>query len=313
MPQSYQRIDYTMQAVLPEVYEVQYAPYDYARFANMRYIDDPYADSIVNDIEDEEGEAKYMTGHDQNPPVVNITLDSKTRKVWPLADSIHLTPSEVAVFARRGRSLLTRSGIAARRAIERKIYQGVLYGTTDSGRSETTWDGLINNSSITVQTAAQNSGGSSRKWEDKDADEILADLTTAFAKIVEDTNEVYYPNICLIPTKAFNFASSLKRDVGTDMGTLAWWQRNNPYTQATGELMAIMPLLQLKNAGASNAGRMVMYRRDPMLTNIFITKPAGPYPAHEGRMGHVDIDWDARWAGFEERVPKSMVYVDGIQ
>ena len=90
--------------------------------------------------------------------------------------------------------------------------------------------GLLNNANVTaVAVDPHTPSGTDTKWEEKDADEILADINKALTAVWEDNemSEDALPNHILVPVEQFGAIVSRKVGVTGDKSILTYIEENN--------------------------------------------------------------------------------------
>jgi hypothetical protein len=124
------------------------------------------------------------------------------------------------------------------------------YGTT----------GLLNNANVTAAYVANNAAGTSRKWEDKTADEILADVNGAVLAVwaAAQYDLAAIPNHVLIPHAQYNILATTKVSGMADKTILEFLLDNN-IAKRNGKSLVIAACPWCAGAGASSTDRMVVY------------------------------------------------------
>jgi hypothetical protein len=154
-----------------------------------------------------------------------------------------------------GKSLdaLLTDGI--RLAYDKHMEANAYVGLSDYGTT-----GLLNNPNITAAYVSNNAAGTSRKWEDKTADEILADVNGAvlavWAAAQYDLSAM--PNHVLIPHAQYNILATTKVSQMADKTILEFLLDNN-IAKRNGKSLVIAACPWCAGAGASSTDRMVVY------------------------------------------------------
>lgn len=122
--------------------------------------------------------------------------------------------------------------------------------------------GLVNNTSITTQTASTGAAGSTL-WSKKTADEILYDVNEVIndAWAAAQYSRDGIPNQILLPPSQFTYITSQKVSSAGNVSILNFLLENN-IAKANGVDLAITPCRQCIGAGTSSKDRMVAYVND---------------------------------------------------
>ena len=142
----------------------------------------------------------------------------------------------------------------------RLTYDKHMDANTYVGLSQYGTTGLLNNANVTAAYVANNAAGTSRKWEDKTADEILADINGAvlavWAAAQYDLSAL--PNHVLIPHAQYNILATTKVSQMADKTILEFLLDNN-IAKRNGKSLVIAACPWCAGAGASSTDRMVVY------------------------------------------------------
>ena len=173
--------------------------------------------------------------------------------------------------------------------------------------------GLINNANVTRVTAdPHTTDGTDTTWEDKDADEILADINDNLTAVwsANDMAEDALPNHVLIPTK--QYGSIVTRKVGTtgDKSILTYIEENNIVTKQ-GKNLVISPNKYCTGAGTGSSDRMVIYINDESKIRYHQTAPLHRLST-EIRDLSFRTPYVAQVSEVEFLYPTTVRYVDGI-
>lgn len=207
-----------------------------------------------------------------------------------------------------GTNLSADRASAARRAYEEFVDEVALRGDADKNFS-----GLIDYPGISqaLVTADGGSGDDQMDWDSKSAEEILRDVNNAITGMYVDTNTVEIADTVLLPIAALTLIAT-KRIPDTTMTILQFLMQNNVYTFQTNRPLTIRGVRGLETAGVGGTGRMVVYRRDPMVLKMHIPMTHRFLPPWQTGPLRFDVPGIFRLAGLEVRRPGAVRYVDGI-
>jgi hypothetical protein len=154
-----------------------------------------------------------------------------------------------------GKSLDTLLTDAIRLAYDKHMDANAYVGLSAYGTT-----GLLNNANVTAAYVANNAAGTSRKWEDKTADEILADVNGAVLAVwaAAQYDLAAIPNHVLIPHAQYNILATTKVSGMADKTILEFLLDNN-IAKRNGKSLVIAACPWCAGAGASSTDRMVVY------------------------------------------------------
>jgi hypothetical protein len=170
--------------------------------------------------------------------------------------------------------------------------------------------GLCNNPNVTVEVAANNSGGTSRTWDNKTPQEVLDDVNTLLTATWKASAYAFPPTKILLPPDSIAF---LNKEIVTSAGTcsiLTFLKENNLAKMVLNKDLSIVPTKWLTTAGVNNTKRMVAYTQEKDCVRLPITP-----------LARTNIQYDLlkiRWAyygkmgGVEVVKSATIHYMDGI-
>ncbi len=254
-----------------------------------------------------EGEGNLMFDNANDIPVMQANFDKTSWRVFNWAEYWTLSYIQKEKFkklARNAEDILTK-GIHKHfdHFCDTNVYKGFSkVGTT----------GLLNNPNITRASAANNAGNTSSAWEDKTADEILADVNDILTKVWE-ANEMAddaLPNHILIPVE--QFGSIVTRKVGTtgDKSILTYILENN-ITSQQGKKLVISPCKYCKGIGTDSADRMVAYINKADMVEFEMTAPLHRWETERVNLSY-KTPFVAQISEVKFKYPTTVRYVDGI-
>ena len=153
----------------------------------------------------------------------------------------------------------------------------------------------------------------STKWADKDADEILADLTGMLRTMSEATKGVETPDTLAIPESVYITLQN-KRIEGTATTLLKYIQENIPdisSIERCPELEATSTDTNPYAAATDGQAVALMYKNDPRKFTIENPLPFMQYPVQTQGLEMV-VPCEARTAGAVIYYPMSLLIVTGI-
>jgi hypothetical protein len=292
----------------PEVYKIRYPDVQYPQLIPVDTSANEWAKSITYFSMDQVGRAKWFHHEAKDVPLADVTREKTETAVEMAAIGYHYTLEELGqAMMIPGLNLSSDRAAAARRAYEEFVDDVALRGD-----DEKNLEGLINNSTVAVSTAAAVGNGSSTTWDDKTGDQVAADINAAITGMYTATLTVEIADTVLLPISAFTSLGTRRIGDNTDSTILAWLQKYNVYTMQTGQPLTFRGVRGLETAGASGNGRMVVYRRDPSVLKMHIPMPHRFLPVWQTGPMTFDVPGIFRLGGLEIRRPKAVRYVDGV-
>ena len=168
-----------------------------------------------------------------------------------------------------GRNLEDLLNKGIRLNYNKTLYQNVYQGFTEYGTT-----GLLNDANVTVTTVPLNAGGTSRKWEDKTAEEILLDINDMLVAgwTASEYDLKGMPNHILIPPEQYADIGLRTVTNAADKSILEYLLENN-IGKRQGVNVSIEPCRWCKGAGAGATDRAVAYANDEDMLYFDITVP----------------------------------------
>lgn len=252
-------------------------------------------------------EDNLMFDNANDIPVIQADLGKTVWKVFNWAEYWTLSYIQKEKFkktARNAEDILTK-GIHLHfdQFCDRNVYRGF----TKVGST-----GLLNNPNVTRVAAANNAGGTSTKWEDKTADEILADINDALSAVwaANEMADNALPNHILLPVA--QFGAIVTRKVGTDgdKSILTYVLENNLTTQQ-GKKLIISPCKYCYQAGQSSTDRMVVYINDADMIEFEMTQPLTRWEIERANLAY-KTPFVGQVSEVKFKYPTTVRYVDGI-
>lgn len=292
-----------------EVIRIAYQNVRYPQLVPVDSSADDYAAAVEWYSRDAFGEAERVAPNSNRIATLQLTGDQHSVLVETYKLSHEYDIEDINRAMMGNRNLSSEGQQELMDILMRTLDKLVMDGDSDIG-----WDSFWKHTSVSNEDAATKNG--SKKWADKTADEIIADVQEIMGHVYEATSGIYAPDTLAIPYSAFAVAAA-KRTDGTDGNVLEYIRRNNIYTQSPqgrGRPLNIVAVNELENAGDnSNDGRMIAYRRDPKVLKLHLPMPPrlvgihfNPATEHFCQVGKF------RTGGLEVRLPSAMAYRDGI-
>ena len=247
----------------------------------------------------EAGESKIIADYAEDYPRVDVFGEEFTAKVYDIGDSFGYSIREIRASMRTGKRLDQRRALAARRSNERKLNKITLLSSTDCGTY-----GMLDYPGITEATLPADGTGGSKSWRNKDADQILRDITDLINAVVHPTKGQEVPDTLLLPLKVYTDLTT-RRLGTTEISLLKYIKDNLP------QIGKIDWLNELSGMGAGGANRVFIGKIDAdhienqivtYFEQLDIEKKGGTYT----------IPCQSSTAGVIIYYPQAFAYADGI-
>jgi hypothetical protein len=255
------------------------------------------------DVYDKVGKVQLGASYATDSPRVDVKASRVTSQIKPQRNSYgtNIQESRAAALARVP---LSPKKAEAARWFHAKGHDDVLLsgGLGLKGLFNQTIGDVVE---YTVPNGAYGDTEWTNTTGEKTANEILADMNRAVAKVVEDSNEIYQPDTLVLPTTRYNLIK--ERRIGPDTSTtiMQHFLETNEY------IKRIWSSIKLETAGASSSKRMVAYKnRSDMLEGIIPVEFEQFAPQARGL--ELVTECHSRTGGTILYHPKSALYVDQI-
>lgn len=290
-----------------EVYATKYPSFDYSALMPVVTEGNEWARGVTFRSSDAAGKAEFISGKAFDMPYADVSQTQFLKGIELAGIGYEWSLEEIQVAAMEGRQLGTEKGNAAKRIAEQMLWNVAMTGSTEKG-----WAGLINDANVPAADVAANGTGSVTFWAAKTPDQILADINAGITGVFTSTQETEMADTVLLPTAIFQSLASTPRSANSDTTILSYLQANNAYTAETGQPLLIRGLRSLATADAGGDGRAVIYRRAPDVLRFHLPMPHKFLPPFQKSSMTWEVAGIMRTGGVEIRLPKAVVYLDGI-
>jgi hypothetical protein len=255
----------------PEVYKQRYPDVQYPQLIPVDTSANEWAKSVTYFSMDQAGRASWFSHLAKDIPKADVSREKHETTIEMAAIGYGYSLEELGqAMMIPGLNLSADRATAARRAYEEFVDDVALRGSTEKN-----YQGLINNTSVDVSSAAAVGNGSSTTWDDKTGDQVAADINAAITGMFTATLTIEIADTVLLPIAAMTSLATRRftTDGGTDTTIMAWLMKNNVYTMQTGQALTIRGVRGLETAAAGGNGRMIVYRRDPSVLKLHLPMP----------------------------------------
>jgi hypothetical protein len=290
-----------------EVYMTRYPSFDIAPFMPVVTDGDMWDVGTLVYSMDNVGSAEFLGGGAFDVPYASTEMAQATRNFHLAAIGYEWNTQELQRAAKLGRSLSADKAQAAVQAADRFIYGIAMTGRNARGEDEKGWTGFVNDANAPTANVPNDGAGSARTFVSKTADQILRDLNEAITAVETGTLETHVANTVVLPTSEYNrIATTRLSDTGSTI--LSFLQANN----VAGQGLRILKSRALENAGAGGTKRMIAYDSNPQVLRFLLPGPHQFLPAFQKSSLVYEVAGIMNVGGLDVRLPRAIVYRDGI-
>ena len=204
------------------------------------------AETALTMVYDTVGMAKIVSDYADDLPRAEAVATTIPSKVYTVADSYGYNYVELEHARLANVNLEARKALAARRGVDLKLNNIAWYGDAAHGIT-----GFLANPNITNVTIPADGTGSSKKFEDKDADKIIRDMNSIINAIPNATNGVEMADTVLIAPEVYDLIASMPKSQYSDRTILEFLQGAHP------EVTRWMKIGELTGAGTGATDMIV--------------------------------------------------------
>ncbi|WP_258873513.1 DUF2184 domain-containing protein [Xanthomonas campestris] len=291
----------------PGVYRTVYPDIQYRDLIPVDTSGSEFATSVTYYSQDQYGKADWINGNADDIPKAGTNRSQFQTGVHTAGIGYGYGWEEVGRAQLLGINLPNEDAAAARRASEEMVDRVALLGDANKG-----FTGLFNAAGVTPSAAPTGAWGTLQAAGTATSDQIVADMNSALLNVFNGTNTTAIADRLLLPWSKFMLISTKKMSDYSDMTILQYFLANNVYTATTGQQLTVRGLRGLDNAGVGNVARMVAYRYDANVLKLHMPMPHRFLPVYQSGPLRWDVPGVMRLGGLDVRLPKQVVYVDGI-
>ncbi|WP_313642144.1 major capsid family protein [Stenotrophomonas sp.] len=286
----------------PGIYRTIYPDVQYRTLVPVDTTGSEFATSVTYMSQDQYGKADWINGNADDIPKAGTVRSKFETPVYTAGIGYGFGWEEIGRAQMLGINLSTEDAAAARRASEEMVDRVALLGDASKG-----FTGLFNAAGVTPVAAPTGS------WDaTTDSQLIVATLNQALLNVFNGTNTASIANTLLLPWTKYLLSATRKMSDQSDMTILQWFLANNVYTVQTGQQLTLRGVRGLDTAGVGGTTRLVAYRNDPQVLKLHMPMPHRFLPAWQSGPLRWDIPGVMRLGGLDVRLPKEVVYLDGI-
>ncbi|MCC4588754.1 DUF2184 domain-containing protein [Xanthomonas sp. NCPPB 1067] len=291
----------------PGVYRTVYPDIQYRDLIPVDTSGSEFATSVTYYSQDQYGKADWINGNADDIPKAGTNRSQFQTGVHTAGIGYGYGWEEIGRAQLLGINLPTEDAAVARRASEDMVDRVALYGDGSKGFS-----GLFNAAVVIPVAAPTGAWGTLLAAGTATPDQIVADMNASILNVFNGTNTTAIADRLLLPWSKFLLISTKRMSNDSDMTILQYFLANNVYTATTGQQLMVRGLRGLDTAGAGGVARMIAYRYDPNVLKLHMPMPHRFLPVFQSGPLRWDVPGVMRLGGLDVRLPKQVVYVDGI-
>lgn len=245
------------------VYEADYPELKSRKFIPVTNEVDTGAESFSYRENDLAGKAKVIRNYADDPTSIETKSAKVTHGVVALGDGFEYTIQDMRRAALSGQPLTARKALGARRVWERGLDDIAALGAPEDGIP----NGLLNKTVGTTAGTIRGTAVTAASWKDAtiDGDAMVNELNVGIQGMIEDSSELYTPNLLLLTTANFLRLSHTRMSTDSSETALEAFLRTNPWIED------VQPWNLLKAIdGAGDNSRGLLMRKDPDVVELVI-------------------------------------------
>lgn len=263
-------------------------------------------------VRDRRGKGAFAAVVGKDTPTVAVTQNKvvipiEVARVMAQAD---IDDIRAVAMGFEGMNLLTDLGVVMREASERHIEEVFFYGYAGLG-----FAGYLDYSLTPATTAGIKAAGGTT-WAVATGDEIAKDVTTAISLVYTNSKGLFLPGRLELPLGQLAQIAGQRMGgasgaTGENVTVLAYIQKNNLYTQLTGQDLQIVGLRHLTGAGAGATNRMILseFKDDNYYMPFSI--PFNMLAPQDAQYA-TNLFAEYKFGSFHKPYPTSSQFIDGI-
>lgn len=291
----------------PQLYEIRYPGVTYDQIIPVDTSAPDWTPIVAVQSADARGELKFTgpNSNDSNRADVGYALGTHPIQDAQLGYGYSLTELNQALLM--GRNLSDDKARATMRIMEQGLNKLAYLGNDEAG-----YEGLFNNSSVSVDDAPDTIANLAAAATDvAGAQAIVQFFQEALNKVyVTQTRTTWMPTHILIPPAQRQLLSSTILPFGGNMTLLNYLETN--LDGGNNGRVSIVGDISLEGAGAEDADRMAVYTRDIEAVKFHLPMSSRFLQPYQDSGTSWFIPGMVRTGGSEVRIPATMTYYDGV-
>ena len=294
--------------VKSQSYDVEYPELTALTLFPMSSEVDPGAETVTYYSYDKVGLAKIISNYATDLPRADVKGKPTTAIIKSLGASYGYSIQEMRASAMAGKSLDTRKAESARYQID-YLNNKIAW----NGDEETGLRGVLSKDTDVPLYILANGAKGSTKWDQKDEDEILADINGMLKQMARTTKKVEKADTLALPSESYLELQG-RRIEGTDTTVLSYIQKNLKDIKEIVSCPELDPDSVDTNPYAKETdgqGVMLLFKNDARKLTVENPLPFMQYPVQTEGLEMV-VPCEARTAGVLIYYPMSLLIGVGV-
>ncbi|MGN6701465.1 MAG: DUF2184 domain-containing protein [Burkholderiaceae bacterium] len=289
-----------LEYVKGQAYDVKYPPLSAMALIPVSTEVPAGAETITYTQYDQVGAAKIIANYADDLPRADVSGKQFTSPIRGIGISYGYNLQEIRAAQMANANIDSRKMRAAMRGHEELVNKLAWNGDAVTGLP-----GLLSNTNISEYVLPNNTAGTSKKWADKTADEILDDMNGIANSINTLTKGVHRPNEMWLPLAAYSLISTRPRSTQSDTTILEFFLKNQPF------ITSVKPVLEMVGAGAGGTDRMFVGEINAENLQMEIPMMFQQHAPQVRGLEYV-VPCESRFGGVIVRYPLAFAFADGI-
>jgi hypothetical protein len=273
---------------------------------------DPGDETITYYGYDKVGMASIINNYATDLPRADVKGSPETAQIKSIGASYGYSVQEMRASRKAGKGLDHRKAESARYQVDRMLNK-IAWAGDEANNLMGVLTKTNNIPYAAISEISRTDGTKAKKWADKDADEILADINGMMATVSRNTKNVERPNTLVLPTDVF-IDISTRRIPMTETTVKDFVQEHAPYLKeivAASELNADSTETNPFAAAENGENVAFFFTKDADKLAVEDPMPYYQYPVQERNL-EVVVPCEARTAGVIIYYPLSALIAVGI-
>ena len=273
---------------------------------------DPGDETITYYGYDKVGMASIINNYATDLPRADVKGSPETAQIKSIGASYGYSVQEMRASRKAGKGLDHRKAESARYQVDRMLNK-IAWAGDEANNLMGVLTKTNNIPYAAISEISRTDGTKAKKWADKDADEILADINGMMATVSRNTKNVERPDTLVLPTDVF-IDISTRRIPMTETTVKDFVQEHAPYLKeivAASELNADSTETNPFAAAENGENVAFFFTKDADKLAVEDPMPYYQYPVQERNL-EVVVPCEARTAGVIIYYPLSALIAVGI-
>ena len=273
---------------------------------------DPGDETITYYGYDKVGMASIINNYATDLPRADVKGSPETAQIKSIGASYGYSVQEMRASRKAGKGLDHRKAESARYQVDRMLNK-IAWAGDEANNLMGVLTKTNNIPYAAISEISRTDGTKAKKWADKDADEILADINGMMATVSRNTKNVERPDTLVLPTDVF-IDISTRRIPMTETTVKDFVQEHAPYLKeivAASELNADSTETNPFAAAENGENVAFFFTKDADKLAVEDPMPYYQYPVQERNL-EIVVPCEARTAGVIIYYPLSALIAVGI-